>query len=38
VFVNWIYQYFTYDLGLRSIVGPRRPLESTRTTRKVDAA
>lgn len=23
VFVNWIYHYFTYDLGLRSIVGPR---------------
>lgn len=25
VFVNWVYAYFTYDLGLRSIVGPRRP-------------
>jgi NADH dehydrogenase len=25
VFVNWIYHYFTYDLGLRSIVGRRRP-------------
>jgi NADH dehydrogenase len=24
VFVNWIHHYFTYDLGLRSIVGPRR--------------
>lgn len=26
VFVNWIYNYFTYDLGLRSIVGRTRPL------------
>jgi NADH dehydrogenase len=26
VFVNWIYHYFTYDLGLRSIVGARRPI------------
>jgi NADH dehydrogenase len=24
VFVNWIYSYVTYDLGLRSIVGRRR--------------
>ena len=23
VFLNWIYHYLTYDLGLRSIVGPR---------------
>ncbi|MCU0667743.1 MAG: COX15/CtaA family protein [Myxococcota bacterium] len=24
VFVNWIYHYFSYDLGLRSIIGGRR--------------
>jgi NADH dehydrogenase len=24
VFLNWTYHYFTYDLGLRAIVGPRR--------------
>jgi NADH dehydrogenase len=24
VFLNWIYHYLTYDLGLRAIVGPRR--------------
>ena len=24
VFVNWIYHYFTYDLGLRAIVGRKR--------------
>jgi NADH dehydrogenase len=24
VFVNWSYGYLTYDLGLRSIIGPRR--------------
>ena len=24
VFLNWTYHYFTHDLGLRAIVGPRR--------------
>ena len=24
VFLNWIYHYFSYDLGLRSIVGARQ--------------
>jgi NADH dehydrogenase len=40
VFVNWVYSYFTYDLGLRSIVGPRRPGAETRRdeARAVDAA
>ncbi|HSJ98634.1 MAG TPA: COX15/CtaA family protein [Myxococcota bacterium] len=40
VFVNWVYSYFTYDLGLRSIVGPRRPGAETRRdeSRAVDAA
>jgi NADH dehydrogenase len=40
VFVNWVYSYFTYDLGLRSIVGPRRPGAETRreAERAVDAA
>lgn len=41
VFVNWVYAYFTYDLGLRSIVGPRRAgAEEPRSgsSRTVDAA
>lgn len=41
VFVNWVYAYFTYDLGLRSIVGPRRAgAEAPRaeSSRAVDAA
>jgi NADH dehydrogenase len=39
VFVNWIYSYFTYDLGLRSIVGPRRArLAKRRTPTEADAA
>jgi NADH dehydrogenase len=41
VFVNWVYAYFTYDLGLRSIVGPRRPGAEARRAepaRAVDAA
>jgi NADH dehydrogenase len=40
VFVNWVYAYFTYDLGLRSIVGPRRPGSGARRddARRVDAA
>ena len=38
VFVNWIYHYLSYDLGLRSIVGRRRPVESARADAKVDAA
>ena len=38
VFVNWIYHYFTYDLGLRSIVGRRRASEASRADSKVDAA
>jgi len=39
VFVNWVYAYFTYDLGLRSIVGPRRPGAGRRgDPRAVDAA
>jgi NADH dehydrogenase len=25
VFVNWVYHYVSYDLGLRSIIGTRRP-------------
>ncbi len=25
VFVNWVYHYVSYDLGLRSIIGSRRP-------------
>jgi len=33
VFVNWIYSYFTYDLGLRSIVGPRRHEKATAVDR-----
>jgi NADH dehydrogenase len=37
VFVNWIYSYFTYDLGLRSIIGPHRHDEpTTRTARSED--
>jgi NADH dehydrogenase len=39
VFVNWIYAYFTYDLGLRSIVGPRPARDPVREIRtKADAA
>lgn len=40
VFVNWVYAYFTYDLGLRSIVGPRRRVaqRGREETRAVDAA
>lgn len=40
VFVNWVYAFFTYDLGVRSIVGPRRPGAETRRgeSRAVDAA
>jgi NADH dehydrogenase len=38
VFVNWIYHYFTYDLGLRSIVGRRRAADAPRADSKVDAA
>lgn len=32
VFVNWIYHYFSYDLGLRSIVGGRRPARASTTS------
>jgi NADH dehydrogenase len=38
VFVNWIYHYVTYDLGLRSIVGRRRRFEPAQSGAKVDAA
>lgn len=40
VFVNWVYAFFTYDLGVRSIVGPRRPGAETRrgAARSADAA
>lgn len=39
VFINWIYAYFTYDLGLRSIVGVRRSRDRARhTASEVDAA
>lgn len=39
VFVNWIYHYFSYDLGLRSIVGRRRPMpRGTARPRTSDAA
>jgi NADH dehydrogenase len=41
VFVNWVYAYFTYDLGLRSIVGPRRAgaeAGGEETPRSADAA
>jgi len=38
VFVNWIYHYATYDLGLRSIVGRRGPIAGARTDSRVDAA
>jgi NADH dehydrogenase len=40
VFVNWVYAYFTYDLGLRSIVGPRRAggAAAHAEAREVDAA
>jgi NADH:quinone reductase (non-electrogenic) len=39
VFVNWIYNYFTYDLGVRAIVGSRRPgARAPGTSDQVDAA
>lgn len=41
VFVNWVYHYFSYDLGLRSIIGGRRPRRSdaaAAATRDADAA
>lgn len=39
VFVNWVYAYFTYDLGLRSIVGRRAPGAPARDdARRVHAA
>jgi NADH dehydrogenase len=40
VFVNWVYAWFTYDLGLRSIVGPRRrgAERAREESRAVDAA
>lgn len=41
VFVNWVYHFFTYDLGLRSIVGSRRPRrarEAAAPARGADAA
>lgn len=40
VFVNWVYHYFSYDLGLRSIIGGRRPRRSdaaAAATRDADA-
>jgi NADH dehydrogenase len=38
VFVNWIYHYFTYDLGLRSIVGRGAARRPAQVDRAVDAA
>lgn len=41
VFVNWVYHYFSYDLGLRSIIGRRRPRRAdaaAAATRDADAA
>lgn len=41
VFVNWVYHYFSYDLGLRSIIGTRRPRragDAAAATRDADAA
>jgi NADH dehydrogenase len=39
VFVNWIYNYFSYDLGLRAIVGRRRAAPAARDqTSSADAA
>jgi NADH dehydrogenase len=33
VFLNWTYHYFTYDLGLRAIVGLRRITKAQEVTR-----
>ncbi len=41
VFVNWVYHYVSYDLGLRSIIGTRRPRRANAVaaaTRDADAA